>query len=602
MPDLPALTLSQAHYDRVVAAFPGTTLAAKAAAYKAWLTGNLIDYAALTEARRIDEAANASKAARLAALAASLPARPGEVAQPPQQLLQTGGPSISVKDYGAEGDGTTDDTAAITAAALAAAGQTLHFPAGTYLHTGLMSRGANQTWQLEPGALLQLKDAANAHCVVVTHPGFKIAGGTIDGNRANQSLAHWYGVYVQAVADVTLDGVAIQGVKKRGIYAHDSDRLTIDRCRISDTGENAILVEATDTATAPILDPIIRNCHVDRSGEEGIIEGGIKIHGNLTSNQKVLRARITNNTVRLPTLAPSPQAQVCIEVLNLVEHAVVSGNTTVGGTMGISVARSSCAVVTGNSLGGFSYYGIEWAGSPDGTCGNNTIDGNSLGLVGIVQSLAGSHRTAITGNTVRGLALDGIVTNGGNSTTISANIITLPTGSRNAINIAGSPTGVTVSGNAIDYSGANYAIAGSLCTHLTISGNTVNGNGTCLKAVALDRSTNVTIMGNVLRGFTQHGILVYASVAFVLDHITILGNEISAPGTAVAVQATGGATVGVNVLLGQARSGLTAPAGATAQRPSAVTAGVGAQWFDKTLGKPIFSDGTAWKDAAGAAA
>jgi len=76
MPDLPALTLSQAHYDRVVAAFPGTTLAAKAAAYKAWLTGNLIDFVALTEARAIDEAANADKAAKMAALAASLPTRP----------------------------------------------------------------------------------------------------------------------------------------------------------------------------------------------------------------------------------------------------------------------------------------------------------------------------------------------------------------------------------------------------------------------------------------------------------------------------------------------------------------------------------------------
>lgn len=53
MPDLPVITLSQAHYDRVVAAFPGATLAAKAAAYKAWLTGHLIDFVALTEARAL---------------------------------------------------------------------------------------------------------------------------------------------------------------------------------------------------------------------------------------------------------------------------------------------------------------------------------------------------------------------------------------------------------------------------------------------------------------------------------------------------------------------------------------------------------------------
>ena len=67
MPDLPAPSLSQAHYDRVVAAFPGDTPAQKAAAYKAWLTGNLIDFVHTTEARRLDEAANTAKAAELAA-------------------------------------------------------------------------------------------------------------------------------------------------------------------------------------------------------------------------------------------------------------------------------------------------------------------------------------------------------------------------------------------------------------------------------------------------------------------------------------------------------------------------------------------------------
>lgn len=39
----------------------------------------------------------------------------------------------------------------------------------------------------------------------------------------------------------------------------------------------------------------------------------------------------------------------------------------------------------------------------------------------------------------------------------------------------------------------------------------------------------------------------------------------------------------------------------TAARPSAATAGTGATIFDTTLGKPIFSDGTAWKDASGTA-
>ena len=74
MPDLPTLTVSQAHFDRLVAAFPGTTGAEKAAAYKAWLTNRLIERVRAVESKRIDEEANAMKIAELEALDASLPA------------------------------------------------------------------------------------------------------------------------------------------------------------------------------------------------------------------------------------------------------------------------------------------------------------------------------------------------------------------------------------------------------------------------------------------------------------------------------------------------------------------------------------------------
>ena len=47
------------------------------------------------------------------------------------------GAYINVFDYGAKGDGTTDDTTAIQAAINAAYGGTLYFPAGMYVHTGL---------------------------------------------------------------------------------------------------------------------------------------------------------------------------------------------------------------------------------------------------------------------------------------------------------------------------------------------------------------------------------------------------------------------------------------------------------------------------------
>ena len=73
MPNLPTITLPQNHYDRVVNAFPGDTLAKKAAAYNAWTINNLIDFVGAAEMRKIDEETNASKAAKMAELTSTLP-------------------------------------------------------------------------------------------------------------------------------------------------------------------------------------------------------------------------------------------------------------------------------------------------------------------------------------------------------------------------------------------------------------------------------------------------------------------------------------------------------------------------------------------------
>jgi hypothetical protein len=75
MPDLPALSLSQEHFDRVVAAFPGATLGQKAEAYKVWLSNRLIERVEAVESQRITEQANAYQRQAMADLAASLPAR-----------------------------------------------------------------------------------------------------------------------------------------------------------------------------------------------------------------------------------------------------------------------------------------------------------------------------------------------------------------------------------------------------------------------------------------------------------------------------------------------------------------------------------------------
>jgi len=75
MPVLPTLTVSQAHYDRIVAAFPGVDLPAKGLAYNAWLTNNLIDFVEQVEMVALSDRFVLERVAAMAALAASLPPR-----------------------------------------------------------------------------------------------------------------------------------------------------------------------------------------------------------------------------------------------------------------------------------------------------------------------------------------------------------------------------------------------------------------------------------------------------------------------------------------------------------------------------------------------
>lgn len=87
MPALPTLDVSQAHYDRIVAAFPGATSAEKASAYRTWLTNHLIDEVESVEIRVIQSEAALSMSTKMAALSANLPPRapypPGSDARMP---------------------------------------------------------------------------------------------------------------------------------------------------------------------------------------------------------------------------------------------------------------------------------------------------------------------------------------------------------------------------------------------------------------------------------------------------------------------------------------------------------------------------------------
>lgn len=111
--------------------------------------------------------------------------------------------TANVRDYGAVGDGVTDDTAAIAAAL--ASSTDVYVPPGTYV-TGPIVLTHKQTlrgagWQ----SILLLKANSNAH-FVSNYVGLsagqadaqqvQIRDIVIDGNRSNQGAGDWHGIHL----------------------------------------------------------------------------------------------------------------------------------------------------------------------------------------------------------------------------------------------------------------------------------------------------------------------------------------------------------------------------------------------------------------------
>jgi hypothetical protein len=106
------------------------------------------------------------------------------------------GDTLSLRDFGAVGNGTTDDYTALAAAiaAAAATSKELYIPAGTYIFGSQIVLPSNSWIRCEKGATLKLKDhaafveAGGAIAAILNTPGttnIRFRGCIIDGNKAN---------------------------------------------------------------------------------------------------------------------------------------------------------------------------------------------------------------------------------------------------------------------------------------------------------------------------------------------------------------------------------------------------------------------------------
>jgi hypothetical protein len=151
--------------------------------------------------------------------------------------------TISVKDFGAVGDGVTDDTAAIQWAVNAAAGKSLYFPGGTYIVSSVITLVSNTSLYGDQGVTtLKLKGivypSANVSIFVLSDiTNVYIYGLTFDGNKGNIGSARNPINTIFQTTKVTFD--SCEWVNCEGICVNAStsvDNFAVLNCRFISCG------------------------------------------------------------------------------------------------------------------------------------------------------------------------------------------------------------------------------------------------------------------------------------------------------------------------------------------------------------------------------
>lgn len=338
-------------------------------------------------------------------------------------------------DYVATG---SDDGATINSALTAAAGGTVYLQAGTYTLGATSISVPNNTILAGAGdgtVLTYANSLASGTYYAITNTDTSTGAGvtirdlTIDGNKANQSAASTWGIYLNGMGSTTRSGATVENTTIKNLYNNEAIYLT-------NSSSNTI------------------------TGNQIYSNGKALSLANSSSGNTVANNTLTGNG-----------GNGALSTDGLSGTNTITGNTTSDSTIGMYI-NSSSNTITGNTANTNAMAGIYLAGGGN-TVTSNTTRGNGIGIYVVAAG------NTVTSNIVSSSNGDGI------SIYSSNNII-----SSNRIQDSGSgvgmdwSNGITVSGNSnqvvdnqiTDTAGAGFAMS-IFGTNNYLSNNTFSGTG-----------------------------------------------------------------------------------------------------------------------------
>jgi parallel beta-helix repeat protein len=364
-------------------------------------------------------------------------------------------PAINVKDYGATGDGATNDTAAIQAAIddAPASGGTVFFPFGNYsigkisigVKSGVTLLGAG--WS---NTKLTLRNTTNDHMIVIGDGSTYTTGNAIRnmrlaGNSANQSA-----------------GALIR--------LHSAEDTHISGCYINDAKAQGILAEGTGTRNNAYV--YVSDCYINTNLGDGIYA--------LNQSYTVI---VTGNVIAGNGKNPANGAGFHSNGNDT--HTIV-GNVFDENSSGIRLFNSSDCTVVGNTMENMDRNAITL----DGSSTRNLISSNTI--------VSPSQETT---NTYNGISLDVATSNVVTDNKISGTTITIATGIEE---IGASNTNLI----------ANNHISGTVTTGITKLGAATKVRGNIGYVTENEGVSNVADGATVSHGLatTPTGVLATTSV------------------------------------------------------------------------------------------
>lgn len=239
------------------------------------------------------------------------------------------GPFINVKDYGAVGNGTTNDTAAVLLAVADSAGKVLVWPAGTYIiNNNTVEPASNSAWFVTPSATIRNVSTSVQYnmfpCIGVTNWSL-YGGGTLRGHVANDATENGYILsisedcdnikidninFVNAMADciyigtaataptnIWISNITVTGARRNGLSITAGDNIRIINSVFQDTYNPDHVTISSGLDIEPDGVQVVSNVGISGCSFLNNYGGGITVYGaGGLGAEQVRNILIDNNT------------------------------------------------------------------------------------------------------------------------------------------------------------------------------------------------------------------------------------------------------------------------------------------------------------------